>query len=173
MGKTVSLHFRSGQLKAPSRGALRPPMLGLRLALLMSPLAAACSPPDDERPTPLPPLENREVREKQAADAVHTLDREIGRLNRRFGPAFWVAATFPSPDAKTVSASSKALIRQRHMSGLARIAREFGDAAHSSAAARKLMHLGHRTPLPLPPASPVDRSPRASPSCSRTTCAKA
>lgn len=153
MGKTVSFLFPGGQLKAPSRGALQAGGPGLWPALIIASVAAACSPPDDDRPPALPPVDNREVREEQAAEAIHALDREIDSLNRRFGPAFWVAATFPSPDAKTVSASSEELIRQRHMSGLAHIARAFGDAAHSGSAARKLMHLGHRTPLPLPGAA--------------------
>lgn len=92
-----------------------------------------------------------------AAHAIDDLDARIDELNRKFGRAFWVAATFPSSDAQAVSASVEAMMRENHVGGLVEIERRFGTAAHDGPPARKLMHLGHRFSHPMP----ADKKARA------------
>jgi len=95
--------------------------------------------------------------ESGSAQAIDDLDAGIDELNQKFGRAFWVAATFPSPDAEAVSASVEETMRDRHIRGLADIERRFAAAAHRGSHARKLMHLGHRFQHPMP----ADKEARA------------
>jgi peptidyl-dipeptidase A len=91
-----------------------------------------------------------EERTQRAENAIDELNAGIDSENRKFGAAYWLAATFPSPDARAVSAAVEDMMRDNYVGGLAAIEREFGAVAHQGAHVRKLMHLGHRFQYPLP-----------------------
>lgn len=150
MDKAVSILFPAGQLKALASqlGWMRP-VCGL-LAGLAVLAAAGCSPPERSPEMQLAPAQGDKSGPAAAVEAIDALDREIDSFNRRFGPAFWLADTFPSQDAQAVAAAAENLLRQIHMGALERIERKFGATAHGGPASRKLMHLAHRTPFPMP-----------------------
>jgi peptidyl-dipeptidase A len=96
------------------------------------------------------PEESLVQQQERAAVAVDSLDDAIDALNRRFGGAFWIAETFPSPDARALRTEVETMIEDAHVRGLSDIEREYPSIAHDTRTSRKLMHLGHRLAYPLP-----------------------
>lgn len=113
-------------------------------------VAAAAAAAGCDRGAAQQPEESRAQQQERAAAAVDSLDDAVDNLNRRFGRAFWIAETFPSPDARALRAEVEAMIEDAHVRGLSAIEREHGSVAYDTSTSRKLMHLGHRLAHPLP-----------------------